>query len=117
MLFERSDEGDVAGFALFPGTVRCFPAEAMVDHEGNKLKVPHIGWNRVKQSASHALWSGIEDGARFYFVHSYFPQAGEAALVRGTTDYRPSLTWAVGRGNDFSAQVHPGKSENAGLRV
>jgi len=76
MLFERSDEGDVAGLALFPGAVRCFPAEAMVDTGGNKLKVPHIGWNRVKQAASHALWSGIEDGSRFYFVHSYFPRRG-----------------------------------------
>jgi len=117
MLFERSDEGDVAGFALFPGTVRCFPAEAMVDHEGNKLKVPHIGWNRVKQSASHALWSGIEDGARFYFVHSYFPQTSEAELVRGTTDYGVPFTCAVARASIFAVQFHPEKSDIAVLRL
>jgi glutamine amidotransferase len=117
MLFERSDEGDVAGLALFPGTVRCFPAEAMVDHEGNKLKVPHIGWNRVKQSASHALWSGIEDGTRFYFVHSYFPQTGDSALIRGTTDYGLSFTCTVARDNVFAVQFHPEKSDIAGLRL
>ena len=117
MLFERSDEGDVPGLALFPGTVRSFPAEAMVDHDGNRLKVPHIGWNRVKQSASHALWSGIEDGTRFYFVHSYFPQAGEAALIQGTTDYGLSFTCTVARDNVFAVQFHPEKSDIAGLRL
>ena len=83
MLFERSEEGGVAGLALLPGTVRRFPAEAMVDAQGRKLKVPHMGWNRVRQTGPHALWSGIADGSRFYFVHSYFPQAAEPALVRG----------------------------------
>jgi len=117
MLFERSDEGDVAGLALLPGTVRSFPAEVMVDTEGNKLKVPHIGWNRVKQAASHALWSGIEDGTRFYFVHSYFPQTGEAALIRGTTDYGLSFTCTVARDNVFAVQFHPEKSDIAGLRL
>jgi glutamine amidotransferase len=117
MLFERSDEGGVAGLALLPGAVRRFPAEAMVDTEGNKLKVPHIGWNRVKQAASHALWSGIEDGGRFYFVHSYFPQTGEAALVQGTTDYGVPFTCAVARDNVFAVQFHPEKSDIAGLRL
>jgi glutamine amidotransferase len=117
MLFERSDEGAVAGLALLPGAVRRFPAEAMVDTEGNKLKVPHIGWNRVKHTASHALWSGIEDGSRFYFVHSYFPQTGEAALIRGTTDYGLSFTCAVARDNVFAVQFHPEKSDIAGLRL
>jgi glutamine amidotransferase len=117
MLFERSDEGKVAGLGLLPGTVRHFPASAMVDGEGRKLKVPHIGWNRVKQAAPHALWSGIEDGSRFYFVHSYFPQTGEAALVRGTTDYGVPFTCAVARDNIFAVQFHPEKSDTAGLRL
>src|SRR5215813_13386280 len=79
MLFERSDEGGIDGLALLPGSVRRFPESAMVDSAGQKLKVPHMGWNRVKQ-ARHALWSGIDDGSRFYFVHSYFPEAREADL-------------------------------------
>jgi len=117
MLFERSDEGGVAGLALLPGTVRRFPLEAMVDLQGRRLKVPHMGWNRVRQVEAHVLWSRIEDGSRFYFVHSYFPQAGEAALVRGTTDYGVSFTCAVARDNIFAVQFHPEKSQAAGLRL
>jgi len=117
MLFERSDEGGVAGLALLPGTVRRFPGQAMVDSGGRKLKVPHMGWNEVRQTGPHVLWSGIEDGSRFYFVHSYFPQAGEAMLVRGTTDYGVPFTCAVARDNIFAVQFHPEKSHTAGLRL
>ena len=117
MLFERSDEGGVAGLALLPGTVRRFPLEGMVDLQGRKLKVPHMGWNRVRQVKAHVLWSGIEDGSRFYFVHSYFPQAGEAALVQGTTDYGIPFTCAVARDNIFAVQFHPEKSQAAGLQL
>jgi glutamine amidotransferase len=117
MLFERSDEGDVAGLALFPGRVCRFPPEAMVDAAGRRLKVPHMGWNRVKQTGPHALWSGIEDGSRFYFVHSYFPQAGEAELLRGTSEYGVPFTCAVARDNIFAVQFHPEKSHTAGLRL
>lgn len=117
MLFEGSDEGDVAGLALLPGRVRRFPAAAMVDAEGRRLKVPHMGWNEVRQAAPHALWAGIEDGSRFYFVHSYFPQPGDAALVRGTTRYGVPFTCAVARDNIFAVQFHPEKSQASGLRL
>ena len=117
MLFERSDEGGVAGLALLPGTVRRFPPEAMVDARGRKLKVPHMGWNEVRQTRPHVLWSGIADGSRFYFVHSYFPREAEAALVRGTTDYGIPFTCAVARDNIFAVQFHPEKSQTAGLRL
>ncbi len=117
MLFEHSDEGDVAGLALLPGRVRRFPAAAMVDAEGRKLKVPHMGWNRVQQTAPHALWSGIDDGARFYFVHSYFPEAGKGELVRGTSEYGIPFTCAVAQDNIFAVQFHPEKSQTAGLRL
>jgi glutamine amidotransferase len=117
MLFERSEEGGVAGLALLPGTVRRFPAEAMVDAQGRKLKVPHMGWNGVRQTGPHALWSGIADASRFYFVHSYFPQAAEPSLVRGTTDYGIPFTCAVARDNIFAVQFHPEKSQTAGLHL
>lgn len=117
MLFERSDEGGVAGLALLRGTVRRFPEQAMIDPEGRRLKVPHMGWNRVKQTRSHALWSGIEDQTRFYFVHSYFPQAGEAEVVQGVSDYGVPFTCAVARDNIFAVQFHPEKSHTAGLRL
>jgi glutamine amidotransferase len=116
MLFERSDEGGVDGLALLPGTVRRFPVSAMVDSQGRRLKVPHMGWNRVAQAQPHPLWSGIEDGSRFYFVHSYFPEAGEA-VVRGVTEYGIPFTCAVARDNIFAVQFHPEKSDTAGLRL
>ena len=117
MLFERSDEGDVAGLALFPGTVTRFPDAAMVDAGGRRLKVPHMGWNRVSQAGPHPLWAGIESGSRFYFVHSYFPQPGDAALAQGTTEYGVPFTCAVARDNIFAVQFHPEKSDIAGLRL
>jgi len=117
MLFEHSDEGDVAGLALLPGRVRRFPAAAMVDADGCKLKVPHMGWNRVQQTAPHALWAGIDDGARFYFVHSYFPETDRGELVRGTSRHGVSFTCAVAQHNIFAVQFHPEKSQTAGLRL
>jgi glutamine amidotransferase len=117
MLFERSDEGGVDGLALLPGTVRRFPDSAMVDSGGQKLKVPHMGWNRVGQTHGHPLWSEIEDGSRFYFVHSYFPQTEQAELVSGTTEYGIPFTCAVARDNIFAVQFHPEKSDTAGLRL
>jgi imidazole glycerol-phosphate synthase subunit HisH len=116
MLFERSDEGGIDGLAILPGTVRRFPDQAMVDPEGRRLKVPHIGWNRVSQAGGHPLWSGIADGSRFYFVHSYFPEARQA-VVRGTTEYGIPFTCAVARDNIFAVQFHPEKSDTAGLRL
>jgi glutamine amidotransferase len=117
MLFERSDEGGVGGLALLPGVVRRFPDSAMVDSGGQKLKVPHMGWNRVGQTHRHPLWSEIEDGSRFYFVHSYFPQTEQAELVSGTTEYGIPFTCAVARDNIFAVQFHPEKSDTAGLRL
>src|SRR5512135_2735535 len=69
-LFGFSEEGNVDGLGILPGAVRRFPADAMVDDKGERLKVPQIGWNKVHQAMQHPLWEGIEDGARFYFVHS-----------------------------------------------
>ncbi len=107
MLFESSEEGDVTGLSLLRGKVRRFPAAAMQDTGGRRLKVPHMGWNQVRQERPHVLWSGIENGSRFYFVHSYFPQAAEAALVQGTTEYGVPFTCAVAKDNIFAVQFHP----------
>lgn len=117
MLFESSEEGDVAGLAVLPGRVRRFPAEAMHDEHGAKLKVPHMGWNQVRQARPHPLWAGIEDGARFYFVHSYFAEAGSEDLTRGISVYGFPFTCAVAKDNIFAVQFHPEKSQTAGLRL
>jgi imidazole glycerol-phosphate synthase subunit HisH len=71
LLFEHSEEGDTLGLALFKGNVVRF-AEKLVDENGGKLKVPHMGWNQVYQSQPHVLWAGIADATRFYHVHSYY---------------------------------------------
>jgi glutamine amidotransferase len=117
MLFDWSEEGDVAGLGILPGKVRRFPQDAMVDERGGRLKVPHMGWNRVRQTLAHPLWTGIEEGARFYFVHSYFVQPGDERLVAGLSDYPFPFTCAVARDNLFALQCHPEKSQAAGLRL
>lgn len=116
-LFTHSEEGDCAGLDLLPGNVRLFPAEAMKDEHGEKLKVPHIGWNQVHQTGTHPLWAGIEDGARFYFVHSYYAEPAAQDVVAGFTHYPFAFTCAVARDNLFAVQFHPEKSQAAGLAL
>ncbi|WP_228273640.1 imidazole glycerol phosphate synthase subunit HisH [Rhodocyclus tenuis] len=122
MLFQHSEEGDVAGLGLFAGSVRRFPAAQMVDAAGVRLKVPHMGWNEVGQTVdgagvAHPLWQGIPDGERFYFVHSYFVDPADRGIVAGTTDYGIPFTSAVARDNIFAVQCHPEKSAQAGLAL
>lgn len=117
MLFEHSDEGNVAGLGVFPGQVRHFPEGAMHDSAGVRLKVPHMGWNEVHQAISHPLWSGVADGARFYFVHSYYVEPASADVIAGSTLYGIPFTSAVARANIFAVQFHPEKSAAAGLRL
>lgn len=118
MLFERSEEGDVAGLAVLPGRVRRFAREAMAaDDHGARLKVPHMGWNRVSQSTPHPLWAGIENGARFYFVHSYYAECADPDIVAGVSVYGFPFTCAVARDNIFAVQFHPEKSQHSGLRL
>ncbi|HWA14303.1 MAG TPA: imidazole glycerol phosphate synthase subunit HisH [Burkholderiales bacterium] len=117
MLFESSEEGDVKGLGVLPGRVVRFPATRMHDERGGKLKVPHMGWNQVRQTIAHPLWAGIPDASRFYFVHSYHVDTPEAALVAGTCHYGYDFTCAVARNNIFAVQCHPEKSQSAGLRL
>lgn len=117
MLFESSEEGNVKGLGVLPGRVVRFPPERMHDARGDKLKVPHMGWNQVQQTLPHPLWAGIADASRFYFVHSYHVDTPEAALVAGTSHYGYGFTCAVARNNIFAVQCHPEKSQSAGLRL
>lgn len=115
MLFEHSSEGDIPGLGVLPGEVVRF-ASGLTDEQGGKLKVPHMGWNRVHH-AQHALWNGIEQDARFYFVHSYYVQPRDAALVQATSDYPQPFVCAVAKENLFAVQFHPEKSATAGLQL
>ena len=117
MLFEHSAEGDVSGLGILPGDVKRFPADKMHLPDGQKLKVPHMGWNEVRQTKAHPLWNGIADGARFYFVHSYYVVPADAACIAGTTEYGIPFTSACARDNIFAVQCHPEKSAQAGLQL
>ena len=115
VLFEHSEEGDTPCFGLLAGPVTRF-ASGMRDAQGNKLKVPHMGWNQVHHG-NHALWNGIEQDARFYFVHSYYVQPRDASLAQATSDYPQPFVCAVARDNLFAVQFHPEKSAAAGLQL
>ena len=117
MLFEHSEEGDVAGLGLLRGRVARF-AHDLHDAQGNRLKVPHMGWNQVHHpTPAHALWSGIAQDARFYFVHSYYVQPDDVSLVQATSDYPQPFVCAVAQENLFAVQFHPEKSHAAGLQL
>jgi len=114
-MMDRSEEnGGVDCMGLFPGEVKFFGNDLVED--GESLKVPHMGWNRVEQVA-HPLWSGIADNSRFYFVHSYFVQAADASQVKGRGHYGVDFAAAMGQDNVFAVQFHPEKSHNAGLAL
>ncbi len=115
MLFEHSAEGDVAGLGILRGEVARF-ASNLHDAQGSKLKVPHMGWNQVRH-AQHPLWDGIDQDARFYFVHSYYVQPQDVSLVQATSNYPQPFVCAVARDNLFAVQFHPEKSQSAGLKL
>lgn len=115
VLFEHSQEGDTPCMGTFPGQVVRF-AHGLKDAQGNKLKVPHMGWNQVHHG-DHALWNGIQQDARFYFVHSYHVQPRDAAIVQAISDYPQPFVCAVARDNLFAVQFHPEKSASAGLKL
>ena len=117
MLFERSEEGDAAGLGLFQGSVKKFAAADMHDEAGQKLKVPHMGWNQVTQDKPHALWANIDDGARFYYVHSYYVAPLQAKLHAASSAYPKAFTCAIAHENLFGVQFHPEKSAHAGLQL
>ncbi len=115
VLFEHSEEGDTPCLGLLAGPVTRF-ASGLRDAQGNKLKVPHMGWNQVHHG-DHALWDGIAQDARFYFVHSYYVQPRDASLAQATSDYPQPFVCAVARDNLFAVQFHPEKSAAAGLQL
>ena len=120
MLFEHSTEGDVPCLGVLPGQVVRF-AHDLHDAQGNRLKVPHMGWNQVHHAAAdagtHPMWQGIAQDERFYFVHSYYVQPVDATLVQAVSNYPDPFVCAVARDNLFAVQFHPEKSHTAGLQL
>jgi glutamine amidotransferase len=109
VLLDSTEEGgrhDCLG--VVPGAVRRLPPG---------LKVPHIGWNQVKQKVRHAIFEGIPDETDFYFVHSYYAEPEEESVVAATTEYGVTFCAAVVSGNLVATQFHPERSGEYGLRM
>jgi glutamine amidotransferase len=116
LLFDHSEEGDTPGLGILPGEVKRFPSH-MVGSDGQRLKVPHMGWNEVVQTIQHPIWEGIPSGERFYFVHSYYVVPKDEACSAATTEYSFKFVSAAAKDQLFAVQFHPEKSDRVGLRL
>lgn len=116
LMSHSQENGGVACLDILPGEVRYF-GNPLVDDEGQRLKVPHMGWNEVRQVMDHPLWQGIPDMTRFYFVHSYYVHAEQRDLLAASVQYGVSADAALARDNLFAVQFHPEKSHTAGLQL
>jgi len=109
ILFTSTEEGGRHEcLGIIPGTVRKLPPG---------LKIPHMGWNQVRQKVAHPIFYGIPDGANFYFVHSYHGVPDDKALIAGETEYGITICSVIARGNLAATQFHPEKSGEVGLKV
>ena len=116
-LMNHSEEnGGVGCLGFLHGRVRYF-GDDLRGEQGERLKVPHMGWNSVKQQAQHPLWRGVPDNSRFYFVHSYYVEMADVSKVTGLSVYGKEIVAAVADRNIFATQFHPEKSQNAGLTL
>ena len=111
MLFESGAESPgVAGLGILPGSVPRFV--------GGGLKVPHMGWNRLRfRQPACPLFAGIADGSFVYFVHSYYGAPRQDSVVAATTEYGIEFASVIWSGNVFATQFHPEKSQAVGLQM
>ena len=121
MLLDRSEEGPTQGLGLIPGEVVRFQLEGRLQADGSRFKVPQMGWNSVfhdlGRGPAHALWQGIDDGAYFYFVHSYYAKPANPQHAVGEADFGGRFAAAIARDNIFATQFHPEKSADQGLAL
>lgn len=111
LLFDRSfEDGEYQGLGVIPGDVVRFDVPP-------QFKVPHMGWNQLRFQRRPPIFNGINDGAYFYFVHSYYVVPRDASLIATETDYPQPFCSSIWRDNLFATQFHPEKSQDAGLRV
>jgi glutamine amidotransferase len=115
LLNDSQENGHTDCLGILEGHVLKF-AEPLLDANGEILKVPHMGWNQVKQNP-HPLWQNIPDESRFYFVHSYYASPQSSEIIVGTSDYPNSFACALTQKNVFAVQFHPEKSQTVGLQL
>jgi len=119
VLLDHSVEGGgVDCIGLYEGRVEFFKEHiGATDLQGNRLKIPQMGWNRISHTQNHPMWNDIEDGSRFYFVHSYFIDPVDKSIIAGETDYGVTYPSAIAKDNVFAIQAHPEKSADDGLQL
>lgn len=110
LLTRSSEEGTEAGLGWIAASTRRFPSQP-------GLKVPHMGWNAVVPTQSHALTDGLPPDPRFYFVHSYYVTVDDAAHSLLTTSYGLEFDAAIGSRNILGAQFHAEKSHRFGMTL
>jgi len=111
LLFDRSyEDGDYEGLGILPGDVVRFKVPA-------EYKVPHMGWNQVRFRAQPPIFTGVDEGEHFYFVHSYYVAPKDASVIATETEYPTPFCSSIWRDNLFAVQFHPEKSQASGLRV
>lgn len=117
LMFDKSYEyGEYEGLGLLPGEIIHFKPENMLQEHGERLKVPHMGWNNLEIVKADPLFKGIEDGSSVYFVHSYYLETSED-IVSGYTTYGSHIAVAAQKDNIFATQFHPEKSGTIGLQI
>lgn len=115
ILEESEEDGGTQTLGLLPGKVKSFPKPLFWGNE--KLKVPHMGWNRVEWLKAHPVIEGLSKDYEYYFVHSFFPFPKNEDLVLGTTFYGINFVSAIAFKNLIAFQFHPEKSGKPGLKL
>jgi glutamine amidotransferase len=110
IILEYSEENDTPCLGLLPGRTRSLPHQ-----EG--LKIPHMGWNQVSFRRPHPVFQHLPAEAEYYFVHSYYPDPADQAMVLGVTEHGISFPSALGWRNLVATQFHPEKSGRFGLKI
>jgi glutamine amidotransferase len=110
IILESSEENDTPCLGLLAGQTRALPRQ-----EG--LKIPHMGWNRVQFLWPHPVFQGLPEEAEYYFVHSYYPDPADKAMVLGVTEHGLWFPSALGWRNLVATQFHPEKSGRYGLKI
>ncbi|MCF6250286.1 MAG: imidazole glycerol phosphate synthase subunit HisH [Methylococcaceae bacterium] len=115
LLTDSEENNNTVCLDVFKGHVKHFSLD-LTDDEGNRLKIPHMGWNKVTYK-NHPLWQDIPQNSRFYFVHSYYIKPDNEIDSIASTDYPRPFTSALAKDNIFAVQFHPEKSQSAGLQL
>jgi glutamine amidotransferase len=116
IVMDESEENRTRCLGLIPGRTLAFP-DPLLDSEGQRLKVPHMGWNGIRTVRAHPLFKGLDPAAEVYFVHGFYPRPRDEEAVIGLTDYGIEFPSVIGQGNLVAAQFHVEKSGRPGLTI